>query len=332
LLLGISVATPGSERGFIVAIIPVRRRVLSRRKSGDFRYTVAMATTPDWPDIPEYAVSMFERLHRLRVTVHDLRGTLWPFLRPDRFQHAQPECQAIKMQSGNSDCLRFEIQDTRRDLAALPEGRVHICHAGLVEWAVPVFREGRLEWLLFAGVRTPGLSLRPGYRAPRIHRAELLPVPVRPAPVEDDEAAIVLEHLRQLAARLDVWRQPGYGSGGTKGNTAAGDLFASRRTRILRFVQARHTDSGICLTDLAHTLDLSVSRTGHAVREACGTTFPALLAEARLRTAAGLLRHSALSVLEVAAASGFADPSRFHRHFKRTFGTTPHRYRHEAQV
>lgn len=40
----------------------------------------------DAQEIPEQAIGTFERINNLRVTVHDLRGSLWPFLLPDRFR------------------------------------------------------------------------------------------------------------------------------------------------------------------------------------------------------------------------------------------------------
>ena len=47
----------------------------------------------------------------------------------------------------------------------------------------------------------------------------------------------------------------------------------------------------------------------------------------RLRTAAGLLRATSASIVEVCLDSGFQDLSHFHRLFRRRFGVTPLRYR-----
>jgi len=64
----------------------------------------------------------------------------------------------------------------------------------------------------------------------------------------------------------------------------------------------------------------------------CGMNFARLLAEARLGTAAWLLRHSGLPVVEVALASGFGDVSHFHACFRKRFGATPRRYRVQAST
>ena len=86
------------------------------------------------------------------------------------------------------------------------------------------------------------------------------------------------------------------------------------------------------LQDLAEVLHLSESRAGHAVKEACGETFLKLLTEARLRTAANLLHHTNLSILDVALRSGFGEISHFHRSFRERFKTSPLKYRKLCEV
>jgi AraC-like DNA-binding protein len=294
-------------------------------------------------DLPETAICTFERIHGLRVTVHDLWGTLWPFLSPDRFQHTQGECQAVKALDGGEACRAFDISRLRRDLADLPQGRVHVCHAGLVEWAAPVFGDDRLRQVIFAGVRSPGEGLTGARSSPRPSRRRPLPMVAAadavpsPTPVNADEADLILEHLCQLAARLQLWSEAAaleVAGGGTlragpSGEDGGGDLLAARRTAVARFIHGRHTEQ-VSLGDLARLLGLSESRTSHVVRALYGRSFQDLLTEARLQTASGLLRHSRLPVLEVGLRSGFDDPSHFHRAFRRKTGTTPGRYRAAA--
>ena len=85
------------------------------------------------------------------------------------------------------------------------------------------------------------------------------------------------------------------------------------------------------LKDVAKALHLSESRAGHAVKEACGATFVELLTQARLRSAAGLLRHTSLPVKDIALRSGFEDVSHFHAVFKAHFKATPHKYRKSTE-
>jgi len=285
------------------------------------------------PEVPERAILAWERAHGLRITVHDLQGSLWPFLKPDRFQHTQPVCQAIKLLERDRACVLWEIKRLRRDVGSFPGGRVQVCHAGLVEWAVPVFSEEKLEWVLFAGVRSVAPGLRAAYDDFSPLPGEFLRDAARqPPPVGNDEAQDLLEHLCQLAARLRLWRMEGETAGAKAASDAQRpDNVAARRTSILRFVTMRHTQT-VKLSDMAQQLNLSPSRASHAVRESCGQNFQELVTQARLRTAMGLLRHSGLSIREVAHSSGFESPRQFYRLFRQQTGLSPLQYRKTAQT
>ena len=287
-------------------------------------------------EVPENAILAFERIHGLRVTVHDMQGSLWPVLAPHRFMHMQPLCQAIKLAGQDRACVDWEVTRLRPRSAEFPEGRLHICHAGLLEWVVPVHVGLQLEWVLFAGIRLPGHSLvavsrdRPG--PPAIRRlAGFAEIPV----VEAGEAETVLEHLCQLAARLRLWKlerdehNPGFRNAPLV-HTRPVEASAARRILILRFIEMKHTER-VRLEDLARELKLSSTRASHAVRESCGASFQELLARARVRTAMGLLRQGELSVVEVALRSGYDDVRQFHRAFRAAAGTSPLQYRKGAR-
>lgn len=276
------------------------------------------------PDTPELAIHAFEKASGLIVTVHDRAGSIWPFLPPARFHHRGSFCAPVKGTGLDTRCVLFETERLRRELPAYPDGRIHVCHAGLVEWVTPVVRAGQTEWILFAGQRTSGDDLRPDVVDARTPPSDL-PWPrtrKTPPPVDAGEAEVILELLRQLGARLLLWRE-----GLERAGFFAGRSFtADRRLTILHFVEHRHI-AAVQLADLAQHLHLSESRTSHLVRELFGKTFMELLAERRVRTAASLLRHSNLPVLQVASRAGFGDVSRFHRVFRRHTGTTPRQYR-----
>jgi AraC-like DNA-binding protein len=289
-------------------------------------------------EVPVQAISTFEKLTRLKVTIHDFSGSLRPFLAPEYFQHDQPLCLAVKASPYAAACHNLEIHRLRGEILNQSEGRIHLCHAGLVEWVVPGLQEGKLTWLLFAGQRTvsPGLTKhqRDAAPAPRVS-----PWPVEsklPPPVEDEEAALILESLRQLSARLQIWlaearnffldtRLNDLVSPSLVGSE---ELLATRRTQIRRFIYYHHTEP-INQAELAEQLCLSESRLRHVVKEVCGVTLTELILEARIRTAATLLSHSSLSVREVGLQSGFQDNSNFHRSFQKRMNMTPHKFRQE---
>jgi AraC-like DNA-binding protein len=287
-------------------------------------------------DTAERAIGMFERQHGLNVTIHDLVGNLSPFLRPDRFYHRSPLCLAAKARGSLGSCLEFEKNRVRQALATLPEGRVHLCPASLIEWVVPIFEAGKLAWVIYAGPRLPGKNLPsavhdwPGRRSTPSRSTTSLAVPT----VEEEEAQMILEHLRQLAARLQKWvheaaLQPVIGPGSSSGENE--DVALTRQNAIRHFVEDGYSRP-LRLPLLARKLGLSAGRTSHLVREVCGLSFRELVIQRRLKAAMELLRQSGLSVLEIALATGFEDVAHFHRLFRRRIGTTPHKYRLAGQA
>lgn len=289
--------------------------------------------------MPAQAISTFEKLTRLKITIHDFSGSLRPFMAPEYFQHNQPLCMTVKASPYAAACQNLEIHRLRREIINQPDGRVHLCHAGLVEWVVPGLQDGKLGWILFAGQRTA---------SPRLtkHQRDTAPAPkvspwatgtTLPPPVEDEEAVLILESLRQLSARLQMWQAEAkiLLSEAMPGDTAfpaineRDELLATRRTQIRRFIHYHHTEA-INQTELAEQLCLSESRLRHVVKEICGSTLTELILEARIRTAVALLSHSRLSVREVGLQSGFQDNSNFHRSFQKRMNITPHKFRQVA--
>jgi AraC-like DNA-binding protein len=281
--------------------------------------------------LPEQAIATFEQVHGLQVTVHDLAGTLRPFIQPRRFHHCSKLCLAVKAQGQEERCIGFEIHLLRPQLATLPEGRAHVCHAGLVEWVVPVFSNNKLAWVLFAGPRAPGPDLGDVFRdrltqwesPPWRDRRTVLP------DVSENESRLILECLRQLAARLQVWAAGLYPDNSAPGRSPDAFTISSmtrRQISIMRFVE-RHYHEDMTLGMLAAYLCLSESRTSHMVRQSCGVSFRELLIQRRLRAATELLRDTRMSVLQTAMSTGFGDVAHFHRLFRRRIGMTPLQYR-----
>jgi AraC-like DNA-binding protein len=283
-------------------------------------------------EVPVQAISTFEKLTGLKVTIHDFSGSLRPFLAPEYFQHNQPLCMAVKASPYGPACQNLEIHRLRWEILNQPEGRLHLCHAGLVEWVVPGLQDSKLIWILFAGQRTASPHLTK-------HQCDSTPAPKvppwpadtkLPPPVEDEEAVLILESLRQLSARLQIWLTEArkYLSGAVP--KEGQELLVTRRTEIRRFIQNHHTEP-FNMAELANRLCLSESRLRHAVKEICGVTLTELILEARIRTAVTLLKHSSLSVREVGLQSGFQDNSNFHRSFQKRMNMTPYKFRKQLE-
>lgn len=282
-------------------------------------------------EIPEYAIAAFERATTLQVTVHEVGVPLWSFLPPERFTHRSRCCAGVKVVHDWA-CVDFEVTRLRENIHSSPEGRYHVCHAGLMEWVVPVYFRGRLAWILFAGQAQPvgayreiGKDIRTTGHSPdawkHLHA------------VTEEESAAILESLRQLRARLVEWHEQirsEFKDADSRG-VKVPQMFANRRALILTHLH-RHRAAPTPVSVLARELNLSEGRTIHLVKELFGSTYVQLVNQMRLRTAASLLRGSTLSVLEICLSSGFQDLSHFHRVFRKHFGITPLKYRESCGV
>lgn len=315
-------------------------------------------------DLPMHAMAVFEKATKLSVAMHVYDVRIWPMLPPTRSWHDNTICRAAK-QFDHAGCMAFDQQAVRDELTRRPNGFVKICHAGLVEWVAcvnmldPTSMTMRPAMVLFAGQARPGDDLHevsPLTAANAIEQMNLkdarssrssLPV------VNASDAKTQLELLCQLAARLEQWlgRMMGQGVGQTLGPLA--DALAGvkkhrlhtkaftqaslspdptdRRRQIVLFIRQRHVDP-VTIDDLAQAMNLSPGRAAHVVRSLTGKSFGQLLTEARVRTAASLLSHTNLSVLDVALRSGFGDISNFHRRFKASLDLSPLQYKKRVEV
>lgn len=273
--------------------------------------------------VPESAIAAFERLHGVRITVHDPAGRLRGAIDAGRHVHRHRTCALIKSTGHLARCLAFDVERLHSELPAQPDGRVQVCHAGVVECVLPLLAGDRLLAVLFAGAWSPGRDLRLDASDAAHTR---LPTGTRPLTLPrlgEERARLLLEALRQLRARLEQWlaAQP---PPAATGRTPATDQ--ARRGQIMRYVRSEH-GRALSLAELARWLRLSPSRCAHVVRDTCGESFSTLVMRERLDTARDLLARTALPVSTVLHAAGFRNRSHFHAAFRRRFATTPGRFR-----
>ena len=266
--------------------------------------------------LAERAIQAYEALAQLRICVHDLQGSLSPYLDPSRFTHNSPVCRQVKEGPYGQRCWEFEVPELRRDLDQLQRtnGRVHRCHVGLLEWVVPVIVDKKVSAILFAGQRASGWQPK--------HSDKMSPTKKPKAmPYEMGMSKHYLEALRQLAERL-----------------VACIVYARKKNRISTRAQEiydyikQHHKQSLRVADLAAHLHMSASRTAHVVKEETGQSWTELLLQERLRTACRLLEKTEAGIVQIALNSGFGDQSQFQKIFKRHFGMTPGRYRRSPQM
>lgn len=262
------------------------------------------------------AVSAFERLTGLHVTLHDPDHAFIGCLPPERAWHSHPCCMRAKAHAQPA-CVRDDVVRVRAEVPRRGDGFLKVCHAGLLEWVVPIRVDGHLRAVLFAGVRRAGRGLLPAVAD--VHPQK----PPAGLPVVDAaEAEDLLEAMRQLALRIATWdaqRRAVLPADATPRP-------ADRRARITAFI-SRHHARPIGLDDIARHLRLSVDRARHEVVAQCGAPFTRLVVDARLATARALLEATDLSIAEVATRCGFSDMSHFHATFRERTGRTPGAWR-----
>jgi AraC-like DNA-binding protein len=100
-------------------------------------------------------------------------------------------------------------------------------------------------------------------------------------------------------------------------------------TRVLRHLRENLTGR-VGLQDVAAAVHLSPNYLAHLLKKETGKTFIELVTERRMEKARELLRHTALRIAEIAAATGFDDEAYFARRFKQLSGVTPRDYRSGA--
>ncbi len=263
----------------------------------------------------ELALRRIEATFGVALTVHDLHGTLLDLegrpLLPGRHLHPHPCCSEGRMSEPgwNRRCGEDCVGQTERRAGSLPEPFFKECYKGLRELVVPVHYENSHRMTIFAGVfrgEWPEDELFPEF-----FRRRFVSLP------EADEAM-----LAELAELLRL-----FGVGLLKELDSGDAAELSSRLALIRRFFRRHAHEEISLKDLASELFLSVSRTGHLVRERTGKTFSQLLEEERMLRARHLLLHTDRKLTDIAGAVGYPNVCYFNRIFSRRFGVSPGQFR-----
>lgn len=160
-----------------------------------------------------------------------------------------------------------------------------------------------------------------GVQDPVVRRlgACLLPALARP----DEASCLFVDHV-SLALAAHVAQA--YGGMRSAAHPVRGGLAPWQERRAKELLDAG-IDGAVPVSRLARACGLSVSHFTRAFRQSTGLSPHRWLRERRLDRARDLLTGSALTLSEVAIASGFADQSHFTRFFSRAHGMGPGQWR-----
>ncbi len=263
----------------------------------------------------ENTIRCFEYWSKLSVTVHDLTGKIRTILPQERFAHCHQLCRKEK-EHAEKLCRSVDIQILQNEVWAFNRCGYKICHAGLLEYVMPVTDSGKRIGIIFAGAVKPPVDWK------NLHpllKSELEHELVCDENFDWEKDKQIMEALRMLSITMihdlrEFIREKQQ------------QLSPTRKEVIHRFV-GEYCDQRDLLEKLARKLYLSVPRTIHVVKEETGYTFQQLRKAYQMRLAAARLRFSNESIPHVAEQCGFDDVSSLHRNFKKYFKVTPLAYR-----
>ena len=265
-----------------------------------------------------------EKAFGIRITVHDelgqLRGRNDRNPLPGRHLHMHPYCRYLRNgREGELLCTQNCVGRINQIFDSDPERSECrlCCWKGICEIAVTIRMDGVRMLTLFAGAfREAGARCPlPAEKARELYGA----LPVLTAEKEDELSRVLYALGVSLLALLERELE-----------AEVPARLSARRRRIEYFIRRNAHRSNCTLKELAKELCLSVSRSGHMVREECGENFQVLVNRERIQRAKRLLLTSDLLLDQIAERTGFKSGSYFCRVFRQKEGLSPGQYRTES--
>ncbi|MEI6423866.1 MAG: helix-turn-helix domain-containing protein [Lentisphaerota bacterium] len=267
-------------------------------------------------------VDTYGRLFRCSVCFHDYSGEIFKAADISLLMHMNPFCQLVKKKTYcEKKCVEFDLRNMKHFFSCGKKELVKICHAGALEFTVPVFSENRLCGAVFLGPFRPAKNskmsgvIKQGSEgelsADAKHIFSALPE------IENSKLEDMLKMTRLLAEKL----------GRTITSVNRDYILGQGYADKIPYFMNREFKNRISIANLAEFLSLSASRTSRLVKSHTGKTFPELLSEKRVEHARALLVNSFFNMETISRQCGFSEPAYFFRTFKRLQKITPLEYR-----
>ena len=267
-------------------------------------------------------VETYRRLFHCSVCFHDYSGDIFKAAGSSHNIHLNPFCRIVKKnQVCEKKCVEFDSGNVRHFFSCGKKELAKVCHAGVLEFVVPVFSENRLCGAVFLGPfklsknsRSTGVTIQ-GTSSDLPQEAVRI---LKELPEMDDTRLDdMLNMVRLLSEKL----------GRIISSVNRDYILGQGYTDKIPYFISREFKNSISIANLAEFLSLSISRTSRLVKIHTGKNFPELLAEKRVEHAKFLLENSFFNMELVSKQCGFAEPAYFFRTFKRLENITPSEYR-----
>ena len=264
-----------------------------------------------------------EKLNALLADFFRATGIDVDILKPDfsfageRRIRKTPYCRAVQRLKGEGACfisdreLLERCRDTRRT-------EMSVCHAGLVNVAVPLlYEDGVIGYIIFGCIKKSStLTLDIDFSEyPKCER-EQIDKYYRELPIYDD---LRIESIAKLAIVL------------AKYILLENMLKPSFDGNIEKAVEYIETNlaSDLSIAMISKKTNVSKSVLYRGFHSTFGMTVSEYVKARRIKYSIALMRTGSLSVEELAQRSGFASASYFSREFKKQTGMSPARYKRE---
>ncbi len=230
---------------------------------------------------------------RLQVTLEDIPGR--------HRNHTTAFCRAVKV-TRNLACTECDLRTVPQ--LALQKRRpfVNRCHARASEVIIPLIVRDQLTGLGYLG---------------QFRESDDQPLSL---PLYSPEQVQQVLALAVLLQRFYLYELERKASDAPEGH--------QRTAHIMRFLR-RELSKDPSLNDLARELGISLSRTGHLVKELTGQTFVELKTNLKMEVAKELLLGTVMTVENIAHSTGFHDAGYFYRAFRKHTGKSPRQWRLE---
>jgi len=266
-------------------------------------------------------IEIFERLFKCHLSFHDYTGAVKKNFRMFNFVHLNRFCESVK-KCGESACVSFDFYSAQAELFIRRKAFFKICHAGVLELAVPIFIKEQLSGAMFAGpfrissatVRVKNVFRKTGTISPNGGLRKIYTQLTELDSVDLETlkcfALLLVRNIERCAAII-----------------AGGGGIPSGRAGKIRFFIENNFRKNPSLSDLAKYMGLSVPRISQLLKEFFGKGISYLVMEEKIKHAERLLCNSYFTMEAIAGECGFSDPSYFFRAFSKLRGITPGAFR-----